>query len=156
MNKFLLVFLVLVSASQFTFAKHKNFQPANPGPAPISEVATSGGSGDSRLVQDVSNHRGENFVEAKDVTVSELSPDDTQGLPHQKWYVKLSSGAEIQCVYNLDMGTRIPLKVGDRISIGGQFIWTNQGGLVHWLHEDPSHRRPDGYVIVNGQTYGVH
>jgi hypothetical protein len=59
----------------------------------------------------------------------------------------------MEAVYNLDMCERVPLKVGDIISMGGQFIWTNQGALLHWLHFDPRQNRRDGYVELNGKVY---
>lgn len=111
---------------------------------------------DRDLVRAVQDKRNVHFVEAGDLEVVKLLPDDTQGLPHQRWYVRLSNGAQVFCVYNLDMGGKIPLKVGDRIAIGGEFKMTNVGPLMHWLHDDPRDRRPDGYVDFNGQRYGIH
>lgn len=98
--------------------------------------------------------RGVNYLEVHDVQVSRLLPDDMQGRRHQKWIVRLANGASLLAVYNSDMGDRVPLKVGDTVSMGGQYIWDKGGGLIHWLHEDPKHRRPDGWVEVNGVRYG--
>ncbi|WP_374035172.1 DUF3465 domain-containing protein [Bdellovibrio bacteriovorus] len=108
---------------------------------------------DSDLVRAVNDRRREDFVEGGSLTVVKVLPDDNSGLEHQKWVVRLSNGELMQAVYNLDMCPRVPLKVGDVIAMGGQFIWTNKGGLLHWLHHDPRGRRPDGYVYVNGQYY---
>ncbi|AFY00753.1 DUF3465 domain-containing protein [Bdellovibrio bacteriovorus] len=108
---------------------------------------------DSDLVRAVNDRRREDFVEGGSLTVVKILPDDSSGLEHQKWVVRLSNGELMQAVYNLDMCPRVPLKVGDVIAMGGQFIWTNKGGLLHWLHHDPRGRRPDGYVYVNGQYY---
>ncbi|AHZ86355.1 hypothetical protein Bb109J_c1014 [Bdellovibrio bacteriovorus] len=108
---------------------------------------------DSDLVRAVNERRREDFVEGGRLTVVKILPDDNSGLEHQKWVVRLSNGELMQAVYNLDMCPRVPLNVGDVIAMGGQFIWTNKGGLLHWLHHDPRGRRPDGYVYVNGQYY---
>jgi translation initiation factor IF-1 len=110
---------------------------------------------DSALVKAVNGRRNVDFLEAKDMTVVRLLADDTNGLPHQKFMVRLSSGANVLCVYNLDMGQRIPLREGDVVGVGGQFKWTNQGGLMHWLHHDPKNHRPDGYVELAGKRYGL-
>ena len=61
----------------------------------------------------------------------------------------------MQAVYNSDMENcdRVPLKVGDMVSMGGQFIYTNEGPMLHWLHYDPRGNRPDGFVEVNGRFY---
>ena len=144
-----LVFLlsVLLSAALPVQARHGTFGQSD---SVLASVVQS----DSDLVRAVSGRRDVNFVEASQVVVVRLLSDDTQGLPHQRWYVRLSDGSEVFCVYNLDMGGRIPLKVGSSIGLGGQFKFTNQGPLMHWLHSDPQHRRPDGYVEVDGHRYG--
>ena len=94
------------------------------------------------------------YVEAGNLTVTKLLPDDTSGLPHQKWEARLSNGNTITLVYNSDMGDRVPVKVGDKFSAGGQYIQTGHTGILHWLHDDPRHNRPDGYVYLNGVVYG--
>lgn len=109
---------------------------------------------DSDLVRAVNDRRNVNFVEAGGVIVSRILPDDTQGLPHQKWVVKLSNGKEVQAVYNSDMGKRVPVKIGTVMAMGGEFKMTNIGPLIHWLHRDPRGTRPDGYVIIDGVKYG--
>ncbi len=126
-----------------------------PGNAPGSRVETTNASNDSALVNAVNSKRNVDFLEASGVTVIELLADDTQGLPHEKFIVRLSNGATVLCVFNLDMGQRIPLKVGDIVDLGGQFKWTNVGALMHWLHADTQNRRPDGYVDLNGKRYGL-
>jgi hypothetical protein len=95
------------------------------------------------------------FAEVKNVRVVRILPDDTQGLQHQKWVVALDNGSELMAVYNMDICDRVPLKVGDTMSIGGQYIWDKGGGLLHWLHDDPRGSRPNGYVEVGGSRYGA-
>lgn len=108
---------------------------------------------DSDLVRAVNDQRRVDFVEGGNVVVTKLLPDDNNGLKHQKWMVRLSNGKTMQAVYNSDMCPRVPLRTGDVIAIGGQFIWTKGGALIHWLHHDPRGQRPDGYVYVNGKYY---
>lgn len=109
---------------------------------------------DSDLVRAVRDKRNVFFVSAKGLQVTRLMPDDTKGNRHQKWYVRLSNGRQVYCVYNIDFAKRVPLSVSDHIDLGGHFIWAKQGPLVHWLHEDPQGRRPDGFVNFNGERYG--
>ena len=122
-------------------------------PAPESQAAVPGGDVD--LVRAVKDQRNVDFVQGSNVTVSRILPDDTQGLEHERWYIQLSDGSVVFAVYNIDMNVeRVPLVQGEKQDIGGQFIWTNNGGLLHWLHADPKNNRPDGFVIVNGHRYG--
>lgn len=109
---------------------------------------------DAAIVHAVQAHKGAFYVEGGNLVVTKLLPDDTTGLPHQKWEAKLSDGSVIQVVYNSDMGARVPIHVGDDFAVGGQLLWLGNRGLIHWLHDDPEHRRPDGYVYLNGVVYG--
>lgn len=110
-------------------------------------------SSDSDLIRAVSDQRRVDFVEGGNLVVSKLLPDDRSGLKHQKWVVRLSNGKEMEAVYNLDMCPRVPIKVGDKIAMGGQFVWTTKGALLHWLHHDPRGNRPDGFVYAKGQFH---
>ncbi len=111
--------------------------------------------GDAALVSAIRDQRNKYFLEADGLKVIGLLKDDTQGLPHQKFMVQTSAGNKVLCVYNLDKGQRIPLKIGDTVNLGGEFKWTDQGALMHWLHEDDSNKRPDGYVELAGRRYGL-
>lgn len=108
---------------------------------------------DSDIVRAVNDQRRVDYVEGGSMVVSKILPDDRSGLQHQKWVVRLSNGKQMQAVYNLDMCPRVQLKEGDKIAMGGQFVWTNKGALLHWLHHDPRGNRPDGFVYVNGKFY---
>jgi len=108
---------------------------------------------DADIVAASTSRRSLRYVKGGGMVVVKLLPDDTNGLEHQKWIVRLSNGSTMQAVYNLDMCERVQLKLGDVISMGGEFIWTKGGGLLHWLHFDPRERRQDGFVEVNGKVY---
>lgn len=156
---FVLSFILVSSLASFSAEARRNNNRGNNGgwnngnqqEQQVSQ--DSGRADDSQLVQAVNNRRQLNFVEGGDLVVTKVLPDDTQGSEHQKWVVRLSSGKTLLAVYNLDMCERVPLQEGDHIAMGGQFIWTNQGGLLHWLHRDPRGHRPDGYVFLNGKYY---
>lgn len=119
-----------------------------------STWAASVPEGQKALIDAQNSGRGLNFVEVQSTVVSELLPDDVTGRPHQKWVVTLANNRKLMAVYNSDMGDRIPLKVGEVVSMAGQYIWDRSGGLIHWLHKDPRGRRPDGWVEVGGVKYG--
>lgn len=122
---------------------YSEYQEANP------ETAVD----DEEIVKAVERRRRLDYVEGAGMVVVKLLPDDRSGLEHQKWVVRLSNGSTMQAVYNLDLCEYVQLKIGDTISMGGQFIWTNEGAMLHWLHYDPRQNRPDGYVEVNGKVY---
>lgn len=108
---------------------------------------------DAQIVSAVESHKRQNFVEGADMEVVQVLPDDTAGNQHQKWVVRLSNGKTMQAVYNSDMCPHVPVQVSDRVAMGGMFLWTNVGPMLHWLHHDPRGNRPDGYVMLNGVFY---
>lgn len=112
-------------------------------------------AGQAELVAAQEAGRGANFIEVTGVKVVRLLKDDLMGSKHQKWVVELANGREVAAVYNIDVTPRVPLKVGDVVSMGGQYIYDRGGGLLHWLHEDRRGRRPNGYVELNGVRYGA-
>ncbi|MBX3019076.1 MAG: DUF3465 domain-containing protein [Bdellovibrionaceae bacterium] len=110
---------------------------------------------DRDLVKANRDRRTVRFLRAANLTVTKLMPDDTQGSRHQRFYAKLSDASEVYIVYSLEYGrVRVPVTVGSRIGVGGEYRWTKFGGLLHWVHEDHRDQRPDGYVEVRGVRYG--
>jgi hypothetical protein len=110
---------------------------------------------DSALISALTYGRNVNYIEAGNLLVIKLLPDDTRGSAHQKWVAQLSDGSTVLVVYNTDLSARVPIRVGDRFGVGGEYISDKNGPVLHWLHEDPSGRRPDGYIYLDGSVYGA-
>jgi hypothetical protein len=122
-----------------------------------SEARRAGGTQaktNDHVIEAIQNQSRVHFLEIHNAVVKELLPDDNRGRRHQKWIVEIEDGSQILAVYNIDLAPRVPMNVGDLMTLGGEFIYDNGGGLIHWLHADPRNRRPDGYVEINGQRYG--
>ena len=86
--------------------------------------------------------------------VTRLLADDTSGIPHQRFIVRIAAGQTVLIEHNTDIAPAIKdLKVGDSISFSGEYIWNQQGGLVHWTHHDPEGRHPSGWLKHNGMVY---
>lgn len=108
---------------------------------------------DGDLIRAMLGRRKVHFLEASQLVVTQVLPDDRQGRTHQKFLVRTSNGGSVLIVYNTDLCPRVPVRIGDRISVGGEYIWNNAGGLMHWTHFDPRRHRPSGYVELNGYFY---
>ena len=119
----------------------------------VTGVAQQSAGDDSEIVRLITQRKGANFVQGTGMQVIRLLPDDTQGRAHQKWLVRLSNGAQMQAVYNLDLCQRVPLQINDLVGMGGELIITKGGALLHWLHYDPKKNRPDGFVSLNSNVY---
>ena len=87
-------------------------------------------------------------------TVDRLLDDDVEGSRHQRFIVRLPSGQTILILHNIDLAPRIDnLQTGDSIRFYGEYIWSAQGGKVHWTHHDPQGRHIAGWLKYKGKTY---
>jgi hypothetical protein len=87
-------------------------------------------------------------------TVIRILTDDDEGDRHQRFLLRLQSGATLLVAHNIDVAPRVePLHVGDTVEYAGEFAWNPKGGVVHWTHHDPSGRHPDGWLRHDGHTF---
>jgi hypothetical protein len=86
-------------------------------------------------------------------TVSRLLRDDTRGSRHQKFLIELDGGHSLLVSHNIDLAPRVPVDVGDRVSVRGEYVWNDRGGLLHWTHHDPAGSTAGGWVRLRGETY---
>lgn len=82
-----------------------------------------------------------------------LLADDTEGTPHQKFLIEVAPGHTVLVSHNLDLAERIPLAKGDAVEVRGQYEWNEKGGVLHWTHDDPAGRHPEGFVEHAGVRY---
>ena len=78
--------------------------------------------------------------------VRRLLSDDNDGSRHQRFIVELRSQQTLLIAHNIDLASRIPLGLGDRVYFRGLYEWNDLGGLVHWTHEDPHGHEDGGFV----------
>ena len=128
-------------------------------PAVAPQVAPQAPAGaapfvDSPSIADaIASHAHEVPVNAAGV-VSRVLPDDREGERHQRLIVRLPSGTTVLIAYNIDIAPRIEgLQLGAPIAFAGEYVWNQQGGVVHWTHHDPSGHHKTGFVKYNGRTY---
>lgn len=84
--------------------------------------------------------------------VTQIQPEDHQGLPHQKYEIMVGGQYKLLVVSNLDFG-RVPLNKGTTLTVCGEFKKVGQG-MIHWTHFDPHGGHADGFTIVNDVLYG--
>ena len=86
-------------------------------------------------------------------TIERLLRDDTKAPRHQRFVVRMSSDLTILFAHNIDLAPRVPLKRGDRIHFRGKYVWSKQGGTVHWTHRDKRDKKAGGWIIWKGQNF---
>jgi hypothetical protein len=87
-------------------------------------------------------------------TIIKVLNDDNDGARHQKFIIKLSNSQTLMISHNIDIAPRVPgIAVKKDIIIHGEYIWNEQGGLIHWTHHDPSGKHANGWIIFNNKKY---
>lgn len=122
-------------------------------PPQRDDTQTTATDSDQILSAAFENHRRNVEVQGSG-KVARILPDDTEGLRHQKFILRLASGQELLVAHDIDFADRIPdLEKGDVIEFRGEYEWNPQGGVLHWTHRDSKGRHPDGWLKHNGQIY---
>jgi Protein of unknown function (DUF3465) len=150
-NKLAVIVVAAIAAYAWYGQRHARLADA---PSPMAPTfGASASPGDSALSQAFDNQTSNVQVHGQG-RVTKILPDDTEGSPHQRFIVRLSSGQTIMIAYNNDLASRIAaLGEGDAIEFSGEYEWNPKGGVVHWTHRDPGGRHPAGWIKHNGHLY---
>ncbi len=71
----------------------------------------------------------------------------------KRFVVRLAAGRTLLVSHNVDLASRVPVETGDAVTVRGQYEWNEQGGMVHWTHDDPNGRHSAGWVRHAGRSY---
>lgn len=116
------------------------------------ERYTAGPTAESSIVAAERSRAQELSVEAAGV-VTRLLEDDTQGSRHQRFIIRVTPDLTVLVVHNIDLAPRVPVQEGDSVSLRGDYVWNDRGGLVHWTHHDPAGRHIPGWIEHRGRRY---
>lgn len=86
--------------------------------------------------------------------VKAILKDDNEGSRHQKFILSLDNGLTVLVAHNIDLAPRIDyLSKGDTVEFYGEYEYSQQGGVIHWTHQDPQNRHISGWLKYQGKTY---
>lgn len=85
-------------------------------------------------------------------TVLKLLADDVKGSRHQKMILKVNNKT-LLLAHNIDIASRIPVRVGSKLKVRGQYEWNEKGGVIHWTHRDKNNKHAHGWVEYNNKRY---
>lgn len=88
-----------------------------------------------------------------DATVQKKLPDDTKGLPHERFLIRLNNGSNVLVAHDTKMAPYVPLQAGDTVRIHGEYIWNDKGGVLHWTHHADTGHHEGGWIDYRGQRY---
>ncbi len=84
--------------------------------------------------------------------VVKLLKDDLEGNQHQRFLVALAPDITLLVAHNTELAPRAPVAENTLVTISGEYVWNNKGGVLHWTHHDPQGRK-GGWIEVNGKRY---
>ncbi len=105
--------------------------------------------GEAEIVAAYEAGRGGVWVESA-ARVYRVLPDDREGVPHQRFLVRLTNGLSVKISHNIDLARRIEVEVGDVVRFRGRYEANDLGGVVHWTHHDPR-GGPGGWLENRGR-----
>jgi hypothetical protein len=121
-----------------------------PGQRPVDAPA----AGASDAVQRAFDERASSRQLVASGEVLRLLADDRDGSPHQRFIIETDSGMSLLVAHNIALAPRLDgLRAGDRVVVFGEYEWNNQGGVMHWTHDDPQGRHVAGYIEWRGRRY---
>lgn len=91
-------------------------------------------------------------------TITQKLPDDTSGLKHELFMIKLTnskySGKVIKVAHDITYAPYVPIAVGNPIEIKGDFLPDATPVMVlHWTHKSDNPNHASGYIKYQGKTY---
>ena len=105
------------------------------------------------IVEAYGAHRNLPHVQGSGIVVKVLK-DDTNGLQHQKFLLKVSDDITVLIAHNIDLGPRVDdIHEGDVVGFNGEYIYTPKGGTVHWTHKDPRGNHAAGWLEHKAKKY---
>jgi Protein of unknown function (DUF3465) len=152
MKNLLLILLILLASVACDRAAHTT-QLGNTAQAQTAPVATSASMDAGAITEAFGAQRNVPQVQGSGIVVKVLK-DDTKGLQHQKFLLKVSDNITILIAHNIDLAPRVAdIKEGDMVAFKGEYIYTPKGGTVHWTHKDPRGNHQAGWLKRNGKVY---
>jgi len=107
--------------------------------------------GCAAIVSAFESRRSDLMVECEG-TVTRVLSDDERGSRHQRFVLEIGSGHTVLVAHNIDLASRVAdLRRGDRVRFRGEYEYNEQGGVVHWTHDDPQGRRQGGWIEHDGR-----
>jgi len=98
------------------------------------------------------DHRSEFMTEVSG-TVVRILIDDRSDPRTQEFVIRLENGQSILIVHDQVAAKRVPVAIGDTVSVRGLYRWSETGGTLLFTEMDPSPRRRHGWVELEGKRY---
>lgn len=126
----------------------------SPDESPYDQMATGPGVQQTEnSVEQLFHDRISDVMVTLTGPVDRILPDDNDGSRHQRFIVRTPSGRTVLIAHNIDLAQRVPLEIGDTVTVRGEYEWSDRGGTMHWTHHDPRQWREGGWIEHHGVRY---
>jgi len=117
--------------------------------------ACAAATADNAAVErDYAEHRSTVEVTAQGIVTSVLADETGPSGRHQRFIIRLAGSTQTVLIdNNVDVGQRVPVAPSDDVTVHGEYIWNDQGGLIHYTHHDPAPNHEGGWIDRNGVRY---
>jgi Protein of unknown function (DUF3465) len=149
MKKVLIVVIIIIIG--YAYFHNRYNTSTNSEQVSVSEQDT--GNSDDIIASAYSNRESDVQVSGQGRVIRLLS-DDNDGSRHQRFILQLDSGQTLLVVHNIDIASRVAsIGKGDLIQFNGEYEWNDEGGVIHWTHNDPDGLHTAGWLKHQGQIY---
>lgn len=122
--------------------------------AALTSACASTVAGSPTVARAFAEHLSGIEVTAGGAVTRLLSDDTGPSGTHQRFIIQVKGSAQTVLIENnVGIGKRVPLSTGDDVVVHGEYVWNDQGGLIHFTHHDPAHTHEDGWIDANGMRY---
>ena len=106
------------------------------------------------VVRDYAERRSLVEVTADGVVTRVLADESGPSGMHQRFIIRLAGASQTVLVENnVTIGQRAPVAPGDDVIVHGEYVWNDQGGLIHFTHHDPAPAHEGGWIELHGTRY---
>ena len=99
-------------------------------------------------------HRSQVEVTAEGSVTRVLTDESGPSGTHQRFILRLVNSTQTVLIdNNVSIGRRVPVAPGDAVIVHGEYVWNDQGGLIHFTHHDPAHTHEGGWIELTGTRY---
>jgi hypothetical protein len=111
-------------------------------------------SDNAAVERDYAEHRSTVEVTAEGAVTSVLADNSGPSGTHQRFIIRLAGATQTVLVdNNVTIGQRAPVAVNDDVIVHGEYVWNDQGGLIHFTHHDPAPAHEGGWIELHGVRY---
>lgn len=85
--------------------------------------------------------------------VTRLIMDEEESAREQKFVIYAISGQSLLVTHDLSRSDRIPVAIGDKVMVRGEYVWSEPGGTLVWTTRDNGSGGRNGWIEHKGERY---